>query len=295
MTKKARKKSKQKRKDAVGVPPGFNRRKKFKGFKDLAEYAKGAVYLIVRIRESAGGTYQVLGTGFLAGEQRMITCAHCINDSRSEDAMSHHADGDLYLFIQKDEDGGYHRYGMSDVKQGTDLFVYEELDIAVFELPAEFYMIDGEYFKHPGMYLELSEKSFNIGTDTAILGYPIPELSFGADGLPDISNVHIRGDKGVVNTRYIKEGVEAYEFTTPFNPGNSGGPILNSETGETIGMVFAYNPIAIDYRADTIPKDVVGNDEEVVVASVIRTTYSIGVSSRNYTDIISKHKLAVRK
>lgn len=287
--KRAKKKGPKQETDELGTGlPRLTKKTNFKDFKSLAKYAKTAVYLIVRIR---GGEYRALGTGFLAGECRMVTCTHCIDADNAEAELATHQDGDLYLFIQKAEDGSFHRYG-AQFSRDENLFVYPNVDMAVFELPTDFYLVDGEYFKHPKMFLNFASEPYDIGSEMAILGYPLPDLDFGDDGMPDLTNVHIRGDVGVVNTRYVKESIEMYESTTAFNPGNSGGPILDVHTGKVIGIVFGYMPTIISFFRDTVPVGELGNEEEFEIASAHRAVYSWGISSRNYTDIIERHNLA---
>ena len=273
--------------------PGAQRRRNFKNFEKLADYAKGLVYLIVRLREEDGQSYwQNLGTGFLIGKNRLMTCYHCINDEKHEDvAMAQHKDGDIYLMAQKDEHGGFHRVGMT-ATVGKELFLYPDIDTAIFHLDDSFYLVDGDYYKHPDMYLELSKEKKNIGSEMGILGYPFANLTFDAAGEVDLSEVYIRADSGVINTSYQVEGMHVYESTTAFNPGNSGGPILDTKTGAVIGMVKGYRPVPMHWVEDVIPAGENGNEEEVKQTYRLRTIYSYGISSQTLVQLADDHQLA---
>ncbi len=68
-----------------------------------------------------------------------------------------------------------------------------------------------------------------MATPVGVLGYPLPILQFcnnlhqpqGGDILP-------RVDQGIINTCYTTaDHTLTYKFTMAFNPGNSGGPIIN--------------------------------------------------------------------
>ncbi len=270
----------------------FHRRNTFSSFKDLVEYSKESVYFIVRLREISGKSYwQNLGTGFLVGEYKLMTCAHCISDSKHADVeMAQHKDGDVYLFVQKDEEGSFHRVAMVG-KKDENVFIYPDLDSAVIILPDGFYDVDEKPFRDSQKYFELCDETIGLGSDIGILGYPFAAISFDKNGEVDISEVYIRADKGVINTLRHYPGMSMYESTTAFNPGNSGGPIFNAKTGTVVGMVHGYNPIPMHWVEDEVDDD---NGSTTSVKFRLRTIYSVGIASKSMADIISEHKLGHR-
>lgn len=271
----------------------FHRRNTFSTFRDLVEYSKEVVYFIVRLRDIDGKTYwQNLGTGFLAGPYRLMTCAHCISDNKHEDEpMAQHRDGDVYLFVQKDELGKFHRVAMVG-KENENIFVYPDLDVAVLIMPDAFYEIDGELFRNPDKHLELSENTVSIGSDMGILGYPFASLSFDKQGEVDISDIYIRADRGVINTVRHHTDMSTYESTTAFNPGNSGGPIFDIKTGTVIGIVHGYNPMPMHWVEDG-HEDEDGN--KITTKFRLRTIYSLGIASQSLLDIAKQHNISHRQ
>ncbi|MGI5843034.1 MAG: S1C family serine protease [Candidatus Xenobium sp.] len=73
-----------------------------------------------------------------------------------------------------------------------------------------------------------------IGTDLAVVGYPLVERfqSAGLEVQPSLS-------KGVLSAIRRKDGGSILQVDVPVNPGNSGGPAFDWETGKVIGVVRA--------------------------------------------------------
>ena len=298
---KAKKKGSQKREvSALSTTPAtlhkLPRPKKFNSTSAVCDYAKYSVYQITRIRNGQSVT---MGTGFLAAKNRMITCAHCINNpEQPKEPMAHHKDGDVYCLLQLDEDNNAH-YAFIAPNMGAELFVYPVEDIAVIYLPDNFYGADGDYYQHPDRFLELTSKRHGIGTDIVILGYPLEQLRFSDEGMPQIGSVLLRGDSGVVNTRYLTDGgdstqIEIYQFTTPFIPGNSGGPIIDRNTGKVLGIVKGYISVPVRQVEDPI-EELDGKGKAIVSMqkSIVKTTYSIGFSMANCAPFADEHGLTL--
>ncbi len=276
----------------AGAIPSEKRAKSFKNFQAVAEYAKSLVYFLIRLRPQDNGVqYLNLGTAFLAGKNRVLTCAHCINAREPHgDPIQYHQAGDSYLFVQRDEFGNWHRYSQA-LTLDESLFLYPEIDTAVLYINDDFYHSNGEYYRMPGMYLELDRNIASIGTDIGILGYPFAEISFDLSGIPDLEAVVIRGDKGVVNTRRVFPDVIRYETTTSFNPGNSGGPIFNIRTGAIIGIVSGYNPLPMHWMKDTVQQGELNHQTDTDYYHRLRCIYSYGVSSESILPIADQHAL----
>jgi hypothetical protein len=271
----------QARAEAVSVPSSF---------REICSKSKKFVYSIVRLRDTPEGTrYLALGTGFVASPNRFVTCAHCINTSEPVNELQTHQDGDVYLLVQRDEDGLYFRFGLPLI-ENESLFAYPQIDMAVMYLPDEFYKDTDAGLRSRDDYLKFDLSVRNIGHDIGILGYPFPLIKWD-EAEPDLDGVLIRADRGVLNTRYITEGVEIYEFTTSFHPGNSGGPIIDIETGRVIGVVHGYRQLSTHSVEDVIARGTHNNKEEIQLITMLKAIYSIGVSSRNLVEFCQLHGL----
>lgn len=261
------------------MPPLVQKPEKYEKFSDAAVAACDYTYSITRLRPEGTGTRPVtLGTAFLVGKNRAMTCGHCINDPKHPDmALANHKNGDSYIFIQKDQNGVMHTAAITP-KLNRDLFIYPEIDMAVFYLPDGFYKMGDRWVKNPANHLSLATAFASIGEDVGVLGYPMQSVGFTAGGKVDPSSVIIRSDKGVVNTRYraTQTNTHMYEFTIAFNPGNSGGPILRQDTGSVIGMVHGFNSFPID----------LGN------GNTIWNAYSLGIASENMKSFKDTHSLS---
>jgi len=82
--------------------------------------------------------------------------------------------------------------------------------------------------------LPLARTDPGVGTDLAVVGYPLADRlqSVGLGAQPSLS-------KGVLSAIRQKEGGSVLQVDVPVNPGNSGGPAFDWETGEVVGVVMA--------------------------------------------------------
>lgn len=272
--------------------PRFTRATSFSNYASLVAASKNKIFLITRLRPIGDDNVEVtsLGTGFLVGNARMMTCSHVVN-SDTDNAKTHQ-DGDLYVFTMRNTDDNNQWLSTAPIplKMNQTMFDYPESDMAILYLPKEFYYVDTKLIHHPDDYLVLARNPSGIGVDIGVLGYPLQQVIINQHGI-DVSSVFIRGDKGVVNTRYTNDNVTCYEFTVAFNPGNSGGPIFNIETGEVIAIVHGYNSIPIQFAKEKIP-DHLNADLGDEAVSVVRSNYSIGMASQNYLDQEKAHDIA---
>jgi len=264
----------------------------FSSFADLAQFASSSVYIIARIRQEGESTrITTLGTGFLAGEHRMVTCDHVMNSEGSE-----HHDDDIYLLAQRNHPE-WHR-SFVRLKSGEDLFLNPENDSAILYLPDSFYYDEsGNMIKDPKIHLRLSRAPSRLASDVGVLGYPMQQLLFQDDGSDvNIETMILRADKGVVNATYKDSNdITMTEFTMGFNPGNSGGPILDIMTGNVIAIVHGYQSLPIRAKVEHIPLDMIdGGTKDEDVVSVVRALYSLGVSSVNLLGYENSHGLSFK-
>jgi hypothetical protein len=278
---KPKKKNKSRGKKVLAYQPTTN----YGPFAKLIADTKKCVYIIARIR---GDKLFTLGTGFLVAPHRMITCNHVFNYS---DEKKHEA-GDVYLFVQRDEFGQGHRYTFIPVVDET-LFFYSDIDSAVIYLPDNFYEQSG---KTKNRYLKLSSEIRPLGTEVGIIGYPMVKILINDDNTDIlVESIIIRTDRGILNTAYNVEGVVINEFTMSFNPGNSGGPIIDTSTGQVVAMVMSYNSVLLKYIKEDVPEEqqeLVGQTEAV---SAIRANYSQGVASASMVLLKDQHSIPFSK
>lgn len=255
-------------------------------FVNLCRDVKTKVFSITRIRETEPGksVFTTLGTGFLAGRHRLVTCAH-VMDNKDES----HLDGDRYLFIQRDEFGTYYR-DVVELRLDETLYIYENIDAAIIYLPDSFYMYDGSYIRDPDDYLKLSASIHPIGTEVGVFGYPLQSVLI-QDNEINMDDIYIRVDRGILNSGKNIEGVVVNEFTMAFNPGNSGGPIVDSASGKVIAYVESYTSIPIKFAKENIPEHLredLGCDYTV---TAVRALYSRGFCTTNLKAIATQHGL----
>ena len=100
---------------------------------------------------------------------------------------------------------------------GTVIGVDEELDIAVIEV--------SKNPERPTLKFGDS-RTTQLAEDVLVIGFP----------LSNILGEAISVSKGIISSKRNIDGVEMIQVDAATNPGNSGGPLLNSQ-GEVIGMV----------------------------------------------------------
>lgn len=284
----------------------YSRPEEFATFAATFEFAKKAVYSITRIRE-VGGITQIstIGTGFLVGPNKLLTCAHVINHDQLSKAvapLAHHEDGDTYYLLNKDCLDKAHFYRFVG-KLGKNVDVYDTVDAAILTLGDDFYQIQGKIIQHKDVYLKLAAVPYGIGAEAGILGFPAESddakqvkglYEDSATGELNDDLIIKRVDRGIVNARYIDptDKLVKYDFTMAFNPGNSGGPIID-EQGNVIAVVRGYKSFPIHVIEEKfIQTDPTSGAQTIFsLPATIRATYSIGYSAENLGGVISAHKL----
>ncbi len=73
-----------------------------------------------------------------------------------------------------------------------------------------------------------------LGTELAVVGYPLVDRlkAVGMGVQPSVS-------KGVLSAVSQRDGTSVLQVDVPVNPGNSGGPAFDWETGQVVGVVTA--------------------------------------------------------
>ena len=138
-----------------------------------------------------------LGSGFLYNERGdVITNAHVVMGAETVTVKT--ADASEY--------------------EGTVIGISDEIDVAVVRVP-------GLKDKKP---LQLSEKKAELGEEIIALGSPLGYQNTVTTGI--ISGIGRNFEIGTF--RYS----DAYQISAPIAPGNSGGPLVNKNTGEVVGI-----------------------------------------------------------
>ena len=145
-----------------------------------------------------------MGTGFLHKSGWVITANHVVNNCEPKDVV---------VLLSNNTTASIKR------------IIYDNtIDIAIL-LPEN--KLDG----HPLSISGLSTNRLIIGSQVSTWGYP----SGYNGGLPMLSVGYL---SGVDATKYKKgETVQRLVVNAAFNSGNSGGPLLDVETGSVIGIV----------------------------------------------------------
>lgn len=238
-----------------------------------------------------------LGTGVLVAPNRMVTASHVINDPDASKTLMQHLDGDIYYLIRHDDEGNWHyRYYKPTLNKG--IFLYPEVDLAIFYLEDAFYADEKNTYLLKSDFIPVDIDFKTIGTEIGVLGYPMCSLDFKTDiNSPKFGDVLLRADSGIINCRYkTSESVSQYEFTVAFNPGNSGGPIFDMKTGKLISLVHGYRAIPIKMKILELTKEEkikFGVDlyEKDSYLDVVHASYSKGFATPSFVTIFRQHKL----
>ncbi len=192
-----------------------------------------------------------------------------------------------------DDDGIWHfRYFTPELNK--DLFLYPEVDLGIINL-------DEKFYEHTSKddYIRIDPNFKNIGTGVSVLGYPLCKLDFlEADvNKPNLGNILLRTDSGVINCRYRPGGLaHFYEFTLAFNPGNSGGPIFDYRTGKLVSIVHGYKVIPIKVIEHTL-SDQLKNTNGIkeypnsTYLENVNAVYSLGYATPSFIEIFKKHNI----
>lgn len=301
-----RKTTKTKQKKATSpVEDSFIRPETFSDFATVFGFAKKAIYSITRIRNINGSTEVVtMGTAFIASPGKLVTCAHVFDSvevTSAQAPLAHHQDGDTYYLLNKDSLDKSHFYRFTG-KIGKNIHLYPNIDTAVITVSDDFYQFNGKILQHKDVYLKLAKRPYDIGSEAGVLGFPAE-----ADEAKKVSGIYIdkttgdlvddlvkkRADRGVVNARYVdsEDSITKYDFTMAFNPGNSGGPIIDKDCN-VIAIVRGYRTFPIKLLQETFtvtaPNGTVNN---LVVPSTLKALYSIGFSTENLTAVADEHQM----
>lgn len=159
------------------------------------------------------------GSGFPVAENRFLTCSHVIEPTIG-------LQGSWMLLFR--------------TAKGEPPIVYEalgaqgdrQIDVALFE---------GRPKQGRVLPLELDFEPPREGTEVVAIGAPLPDVKAQIDlehkGVNVATALVLRATHGIVASRVRNDG--RFEVDTQFNPGLSGGPIIDVDTGRVVGIVQA--------------------------------------------------------
>jgi S1-C subfamily serine protease len=118
--------------------------------------------------------------------------------------------------VVRESDSVYVQNHKGDSYKAKVIYIDPAHDLAILEI------IDPSFEKTPAVPYTLKEENADLGQDVFTIGYPREEAVYGSGYLS--SNTGFGGD------------TSSYQVTIPVNPGNSGGPVLDSK-GNVIGII----------------------------------------------------------
>ena len=153
--------------------------------------------LYIETEKGAGSAFIITQNGYV------ITCAHVVKNSK-----------EIYVKVKCND--------IYDVFQAQLVKADYAIDIALLKIE------EGDYYYS---YLEL-EKSPYPGEEIIILGYP-----FGKNVNDDVMALNISFAKGYVSSNQVVNGINRTLLDISAKAGNSGSPIISTESGKVIGIL----------------------------------------------------------
>ncbi|GHU05555.1 hypothetical protein FACS1894158_08730 [Betaproteobacteria bacterium] len=192
---------------------------------EMIQRVKPSIVAVGTFERTRSPAFNMRGTGFVLGAGNMIaTCAHVLPESLS-------GSGGEALVVRIPSQSGELQQRAAKL-----LSVDRAHDLAVLE-------IEGQ--RLPA--ISLSSEMVKEGQETAFIGFPIGTVL----GLTPVTHraiisaitpIALPGATAQQLTekmiRRLKSGTyDVYQLDGTAYPGNSGGPLLNTETGEVIGII----------------------------------------------------------
>ncbi len=167
-----------------------------------------------------------VGSAFAVQEHKALTCRHVL-----ESALNKPGSFGLVVYSP---DG-------TSTTLATTIETDQELDCGLLEVEQEL------------SPLSLDFEPPEPGTDVVVVGFPFPEGRHKVEGGHITVNLHFvqRATRGIVATAILPDG--SFEVDVQFNPGLSGGPVLDVATGHVIGIARGYRQFP--QREASLPTD----------------------------------------
>jgi Trypsin-like peptidase domain len=282
------------KKQKRGYAPAPARPLQFRDFAECVHWLRHGVFVIVRGRELQPGNVQWItcGTGFLANKGRMVTAAHLFENPVDPNPLAQHQDTDTYYLIRNDHEGDVFGTILVFTKNQT-LFLDVAIDAAVLYLPDQFYADGNKVLNNSSSFFRIAPQRFSIGTEVGVFGYPLAQLTFENRDVrqPKVGEMVLRVDRGVINAGFDVPSIgRMYEFTMAFNPGNSGGPIVDVRSGRFISIVKGFRSFTVAVTEKDVPPGLTLKKytEQSYLDSAV-ATYSSGVATVSSAGFLAQH------
>jgi hypothetical protein len=159
---------------------------------------------------------------------------------------------------------------------GTDLHFISNRDAAILQVVWD-----------PQSYVAVSYSDILEGDEIGVAGYPLPQMVTPLNGGQPMFRFVFRVAKGVI-TSTIKQGLrllnepptielQTVEVNFLFAPGNSGGPIFESETGRVVAYVEGFSDSQIAQRYSDTNQDNIVAGAPAKYVEVVHAVYSLGI------------------
>ncbi|MGC2162641.1 MAG: serine protease [Silvibacterium sp.] len=257
----------------IFVPSGRLSSKK-RDFSQVVKDIRHAVFSVVRSRPLEDGKFLnfCLGSGFFVSSSVFVTCWHVIDAPNSP-----HKEGDQYALVNNLDGTNGMKYLITG-GLGKDIHLFPDLDFAVILCTA----------KPDQAYMPVGYSDVPVGAEIGVAGYPLASIIADENGNGTLDGLVYRVARGVATAVYRinwdsgdghpLKNAPVIEVNFFFVPGNSGGPIFDSETGRAFAYVKGLTTPKVSERIETftlIPRP--ENMENAYVASV-HAVYSIGLT-----------------
>lgn len=108
------------------------------------------------------------------------------------------------------------------IQKARTVAIDEKADVAVLLIDS-----NGYY----AATIDMEERVY-LGDEIVILGFP-----FGSKVADDVMEMSVSYTRGYVSSKQMKNGIEQVLLDISAKAGNSGSPVLSSETGKVIGVL----------------------------------------------------------
>jgi len=233
------------------------------------ELLKKATFSILFPHESIGGLPYPKGTGFFVSEDGwFITAAHVVTkpDGSLEDF------NDVWLMKEQTFDGSG-----GEMCQGIDMvYINHQTDIAILKVDFEKNREKDWLRKLTGFpHLSISNRKLEDGEQVYSFGYPLSSFQMthdtpdmvagGFEFSPRLTSAII--SSGIEKTTMLmsKDDLKTYVLDKALNYGNSGGPIISSETGNVYAYCSRFQPVEIPQHH---LRDQLGNPLKIMIPSL---------------------------